>query len=204
MNLDGIGKQYGTDKSSLKHDYLKIYEQYFEPIKNKNIKLLEIGVYKGSSMRMWEDYFPNAELFAIDINVDTMLNSDRVSFHIANQENRKDLLSVITEIGSMDVIIDDGGHTMMQQQVSLGCLFPYVKPHGIYVIEDLHTSIIKPHKYNPVGNITTREVLVNFKNNKKLNSSLMYDSESKYIEDNTDSCNIIKARRSEICFMVKK
>jgi len=42
--------------------------------------------------------------------------------------------------GGFDIIIDDGGHSMNQQIISINYLFPIVKPGGMYFCEDLATS----------------------------------------------------------------
>lgn len=65
-SLDSLGIKYGTDKSSLFHAYTHIYEKYFEQLREKSLKFLEIGFSRGSSAHMWEEYFCNAQLFFID------------------------------------------------------------------------------------------------------------------------------------------
>ena len=39
------------------------------------------------------------------------------------------------------MILDDGSHHMLDQQITLGYLFPLLKPKGLFFIEDLHTSL---------------------------------------------------------------
>jgi Methyltransferase domain len=142
--LDELAIQYGTDKSSYHHAYTKYYEKYFELMRDKPVKFLEIGFYRGASAHMWEDYFSNGDLFFIDINphVFTQLNEfKRVHINLVNQDDVCALNNFIEEVGTgFDIIIDDGGHTMSQQITSFKTLFPHVKSGGIYVIEDLHTS----------------------------------------------------------------
>jgi hypothetical protein len=144
QTLDELGVHYNTDKSSLFHHYTKIYEKYFDPIKEKPLKFLEIGFSQGCSARMWEDYFSNADLYFIDINPETLTllhDFKRTRLFLVDQENPAKLLSFINDVGGdFDMIIDDGGHTMKQQITSFKTLFPFVKSGGIYIIEDLHTS----------------------------------------------------------------
>jgi hypothetical protein len=135
-----------SDKSSRWHNYTKIYSFYFSKIKEKKLKFLEIGIDKGNSVQLWENYFPNADLHFIDITLSEALYfPQRSHYHIANQENPSELLDVVKKTGKdgFDIIIDDGGHTMKQQITSFLTLFPYLKSGGIYVIEDLHTSYWK-------------------------------------------------------------
>ena len=130
------------DKGSNWHNYTKIYSLYFAPIKNEPLRLLEIGIYKGASVILWENYFPNAELHFIDITLaNSKYSSKRSHYHLADQSNSQQLLNVVSNInGKFDIIIDDGGHTMQQQIVSFTTLFPSLKSGGMYIIEDLHTS----------------------------------------------------------------
>ncbi len=140
LYLDQIALNAGTDKSSKGHNYTRVYAKYFSPLKNHPLKILEIGIYKGQSVDLWENYFKNAELHFIDINRWNG-NSKRSHFHVVNQENAAQLNQFIQETGGeFDLIIDDGGHTMNQQITSFVHLFPTLKSGGIYVIEDLHTS----------------------------------------------------------------
>jgi cephalosporin hydroxylase len=132
----------GTDKGPCCHNYTELYERLFFPWKDQPIKLFEIGIAGGGSLKMWQSYFPQARIFAVDILPKAEFDNDRVKTLIADQANRDQLQAAINVSGGdIDVLIDDGGHTMEQQQVSLGFLFRHVKPAGYYVIEDVHTSL---------------------------------------------------------------
>jgi demethylmacrocin O-methyltransferase len=131
-----------TDKGPSQHNYTELYERLFLQWKDDPIKIFEIGVAGGGSLQMWQSYFPKARIFAVDILDTSQFSNARVTTLIADQANRDHLQSAIAVSGSdIDVLIDDGGHTMEQQQVSLGFLFRHVKPGGYYVIEDVHTSL---------------------------------------------------------------
>jgi len=119
-------------------------------MRNDITKVLEIGVETGRSHRMWLEYFPNAVIYGFDIfkfGVEEFhrlqkgnSNLDRSVMFEGNQESVDDLEKFLSLHGeNFDIIIDDGGHTMRQQQISLGVLFDAVKSNGYYVIEDLHT-----------------------------------------------------------------
>lgn len=153
--LDQIALSTGADKSSNCHNYTEIYAKYFSPLKDKPIKFLEIGIDQGASVKLWEEYFKNAELHFIDITFKNIRYfSERSKYHLANQENLADLAKFISEAGGdFDIIIDDGGHTMSQQINSFSALFPHVKSGGMYIIEDLHTSYWK--KYGGNGSAKT-------------------------------------------------
>lgn len=141
-HLDDIALKTGTDKGSNFHDYMEAYSQHFDAIKDEPIKFLEIGIYEGSSVKLWEEYFKNAELHFIDVSLGAVkYHSTRSHYHIARQEVACDLYQFIKAAGTgFDVMIDDGGHTMKQQITSFIYLFSHLKSKGVYVIEDLHTS----------------------------------------------------------------
>lgn len=140
--LDPIAISSGTDKSSNYHNYTEVYAQYFNTIKNLPLKFLEIGIFRGNSVKLWENYFPNAELHFIDITYDSVQYfSSRSHYHLVDQQSKSALEKFIHETGGeFDIVLDDGGHMMQQQIVSFLTLFPHVKKGGMYIIEDLHTS----------------------------------------------------------------
>jgi hypothetical protein len=135
-----------------------------------------------------------------------MQNYGRVKSFVANQEDRVSLLNVMREIEFCDIIIDDGGHTMLQQQVTFGCLFPFIKSGGVYCIEDLHTSRggrrMRDFNLTNTKN-TTLKVLQDLFNDKTFSSDFCTQDEINYIKDNYSYCNIYKGVRSEIAFVGK-
>jgi len=142
-DLDLIAAKWGNEKGC-DHNYLAIYDSYFTPLRNKELRLLEIGFATGASARMWETYFPKAELHYVDIffqYYEYMKElSPRSHLHIFDQSNITALENLVEEVGEFDLIIDDGSHRSSDQIISFEFLFPHLKSGGIYVIEDLHTS----------------------------------------------------------------
>ena len=139
--MDDLALAAGTDKSSESHNYTKVYSQYFKSSKDKPIRFLEIGIYRGDSVRFWENYFSKADLHFIDItNQYIQYYSPRSQYHFLDQGDIPSLKRFAAQQEAFDVILDDGGHTMEQQINSFLVLFSSVKPGGLYIIEDLHTS----------------------------------------------------------------
>lgn len=147
QELDAIALRVNTDKSSAFHNYTKIYADHFAQLRNEPLKFLEIGIYRGHSVQLWEGYFPHAELHFIDITSNLIeYYSTRSHYHFLDQSNVKALHQLAGSLGgNFDIIIDDGGHRMDQQIISFQTLFPYLAPGGIYIIEDLHTSYWKEY-----------------------------------------------------------
>jgi hypothetical protein len=122
--------------------YFDVYDRHFSKFRNKDIVILEIGVSQGGSLQMWKDYFGDkAKIFGIDINPACIdLEEENIKIFIGSQSDRIFLRDLKTKIPLIDILIDDGGHTMVQQIVSYEELFNHMKDDGVYLCEDLHTS----------------------------------------------------------------
>jgi hypothetical protein len=132
MTLDELALKYGSDKSSLYHNYCPLYEQHLP--KNPK-KILEIGVKEGASIRMWKEYFPNAEIAGLDLFEEFPIpDIEGVTFHKGNQTDYKLLEKLRGE--DFDLIIDDGSHNSRHQLVTFFSL--YSGKH--YFIEDLQCN----------------------------------------------------------------
>lgn len=150
MSLQGIGQQEYTSK--VPWGYLDIYERLWKPIQDKPITLLEIGVYNGNSMRTWCRWFTTATIVGIDKNPDNPMNTDRAEIHFGLQDDIGFLESVANQYKGFDIIIDDGSHVWNDQKISFEFLWDYIKPGGMYIIEDLHTSYIRENAHEEYGN----------------------------------------------------
>jgi len=182
-------EQYNTDKYA--HGFIDVYEPYFnDMIDSKNI--LEIGIYYGGSLKYLSDKFKNGKIYGIDIEDKTKYEEDRVKTYIVNQEDRDSLNRFLKENDvEFDIIIDDGGHTMKQQQISFGILFRHLKKGGIYILEDLHTSRLENFgTIFPDDLITTLDMLQSFKYTKNIASNYILDEEKEYIKNNVDTIRI--------------
>lgn len=162
--LEDLALKYGLDKCihSGCHNYIPGYTKLFCNIKHDVENVLEIGIgslengqmggldgylanktkYKtGNSLKCWEEYFPNANIYGIDIYSHQELNNNRIKTFVADQNNIDDLKKVIIAINNkLDIIIDDGSHKGEHQVFSFIYLNNYLNKNGIYVIED-----IQPH-----------------------------------------------------------
>jgi hypothetical protein len=141
LPLDAIGLQFGTDKSSRHHDYLNFYERFFAGRRHEPLAILEIGVLNGASLKTWREYFPNARVVGCDI--DPMARrwaTPGIEIEYMDQSNLEDLVRVASKHGPFDIIVEDGSHLWEHQITSLKTLFPFVRPDGIYIVEDLQTN----------------------------------------------------------------
>ena len=125
--------------------YFEIYERFFSKYRGSDVHFLEIGVSNGGSMQMWKDYFGRkAKIFGADVNpLCKQFEEEQITIFIGDQGDKKFLSSLKREMPRLDIIIDDGGHTMEQQINTFEVLYPHISPTGLYVCEDMHTSYWK-------------------------------------------------------------
>ena len=122
--------------------YFEIYDRHFSRFRGTDVHIVEFGVSQGGSLQMWKKYFgPNSKIFGIDINPHCKKIEERqIEIFIGDQEDRRFLHSLTEKIPRIDILIDDGGHTMKQQINTYDELFSYIDENGVYLCEDLHTS----------------------------------------------------------------
>ena len=139
--ISKFASSFTTDKFTA-HKYGTIYDDIFMPLKDLPIKILEIGVAGGESIRLWHSYFPKAEITGIDVvpGVRKMSNRSRVQYFFGRQDSPSFLKMIGETIGPQDIIIDDGSHFGLHQRISFQTLWPFVKPEGWYFVEDLQAE----------------------------------------------------------------
>lgn len=120
--------------------YFEIYETFLHKYIKSEIRFLEIGVFRGGSMQMWQEYFGGkAAIVGIDID-ETCKQYEEKNIHICigSQADQDFLREVSEKWGPFDVILDDGSHIMDHQRVTFETLFPLLKEGGVYMCEDCH------------------------------------------------------------------
>jgi glycosyltransferase involved in cell wall biosynthesis len=122
--------------------YFEIYERHFTKFRNQPISLLEFGVLHGGSLQMWKYFFgPTAQIYGADINPRCAeLTEENIRILHADQESRDSLRNICNTLPPFDIIIDDGGHTMLQQTYTFEEMWGHLKEGGVYMVEDMHTS----------------------------------------------------------------
>jgi hypothetical protein len=129
------------------HWYLDLYAKHFHLLRHKRLNILEIGIggydspkAGGGSLRMWKAYFPNSQIFGIDIYDKRPHQASRIKTFQGSQVDEEFLNSVVDEIGELDVVIDDGSHMNSHVIQTFKFLFPHLQQNGFYIIEDTQTS----------------------------------------------------------------
>lgn len=122
--------------------YFDIYHRHFERFRGRQCTIVEIGVYHGGSLQMWRHYFGDkARIIGVDVNPRlTSLSQEGVEIVVGDQGDRNFLRQLAKKVGSIDVLIDDGGHTMSQQIATVEELYGSVAENGVILVEDTHTS----------------------------------------------------------------
>lgn len=145
--LDKLAFKYWTDKNSSHHDYCRKYEKYLPFGRNENIKILEIGVLQGNSLKVWSEYYKNSTVVGVDcdVNCKQYEDKDRIFVEIGSQNDVEFLTNISNKYGPFDFILDDCSHVQNLTIESFEILFPLLKDGGIYVIEDTCCSYWHSH-----------------------------------------------------------
>ena len=126
--------------------YFEVYRKVFETRRLQPLRILEIGVYLGSSLSLWRKYFSHASTLVVGIDIQPncaqfAAPADGIEVRIGSQTDAIFLQQVVAEFGPFDIIIDDGSHHTAHQIQSFNHLFAGgLKPGGLYLVEDLHAS----------------------------------------------------------------
>lgn len=159
-----IAYKYGTDKCpQIKHSYTPFYYEYLKDKRNSTKKVLEFGIghtrknwhnpqeiskdkfvsnlQNGASLRMWRDFFPNAQIYGADISPLALFSDKRIKTYLCDETKQDEVQKLVREIGKdIDLVIDDASHHV-DDQISLAkSLLPLLKKDVIYIIEDVGHS----------------------------------------------------------------
>lgn len=147
-----IAFKYGTDKCpQINHTYTSFYYKLFKDKRYSIKKVLEIGIGSskllkrsaphyviGASLFMWRDFFPNAIIFGVDRDPETIFADDRIKTFLCDETKKEELEQLIQKTGSdIDLFIDDGSHWSSVQYFVCRTLMPLLKKDVIYIIEDI-------------------------------------------------------------------
>lgn len=128
---------------SLKHNtYFAVYDQLFSRFVGKSPVIVEVGVLNGGSLHMWRKFFgSDARIIGVDLNPEAVwLREDGFEIHIGDQADPQFWEDFFRQVGDVDVLLDDGGHTYPQQIVTSTSALDHIRDGGLLVVEDTHTS----------------------------------------------------------------
>ena len=190
------------------HGYSTFYQKYFENLKSSDLNILEIGSFHGNASAALFFYFKKSKFFAADIFPDLFrYRSNRIeNFYVDSSNEHSIQKNIIDKFpNNFDIIIEDAGHFLKDQIISLFMLFKKLNSGGLFIIEELDFPDTRIDMNFQNEKPTLREILLKFKKEKTL-------LKSKYIEkedgDNflytIDSIDIYKGNYNEIAILKKK
>ena len=122
--------------------YFEVYDRHLARFRGRDVRIVEFGVSHGGSLQTWRHYLGRrAHIVGVDIDPGCAgLAEPGIDIVIGDQEDRAFLGALAVRWPRIDVVIDDGGHTMAQQIATFDVLFPHLHADGVYLCEDLQTS----------------------------------------------------------------
>ena len=200
-----------SKRTSLKikgHGYSNFYQKYFENLKSKNLNILEIGSFHGNASAALFFYFKDSKFFAADIYPDLFrYKSNRIKNFYVNSSNEESIQKNIIDKFSynFDIIIEDAGHSLKDQIISLFMLFKKLNSRGLFIIEELDFPDTRKDMNLKNEKPTLREILFKFKKEKiLLNSNYIKKNDRDNFLYNIDSIEIYKGNFNEIAILRKK
>lgn len=150
-SFTSLADHFNTDKNrhtGNRHCYARIYDRLLSPRRLSMRRLMEIGLCRGlaegnqtetPSVSLWQSYFPFCQVIGVDLTDFSQLNNERFKSFVGDQSKLDDLRGVAAKLepGSLDVIIDDGSHASVDEQLTLREFFPLLAEGGWYFLEDL-------------------------------------------------------------------
>lgn len=156
LTLTECAKKHGGDKGWGGSNFTPRYAHFLNPRRDENTvkNILEIGIAGGASLRMWKEFFPNAQIHGIDLKKECLkYEEDRIHIWLGDQKDVKFLKGLGEAWGPFDFIVDDGSHRYQDQLISFKALWPYLRNGGVYAIEDTAGSYAHGKAY-PDGLLT--------------------------------------------------
>ncbi|MGH8455873.1 MAG: DUF4214 domain-containing protein [Stenotrophobium sp.] len=136
--------------------YFDIYHRHFAKFIGREVHVLEIGVYSGGGLAMWQSYFgAKCRIYGVDVlEACKSFESESVSVFLGDQADRNFWKLFKAQVPVIDIVIDDGGHQPEQQMVSMEELLPHIRSGGVYLCEDVYGNHHNFHDF--VGGMTNQ------------------------------------------------
>jgi hypothetical protein len=122
-----------------------IYDRYFGEFSGQPIKMLELGVYTGESLKVWASYFPQGTIIGLDLMESPDFSGyPNIVFKRGDQTDSDRLKEICLTYAAdgLDIVLDDASHIGQHSAASYKALFPHLKPGGLYIIEDWGTGYL--------------------------------------------------------------
>jgi len=186
------------------HNYSPYYEKFLKNLKKKKLKILEIGSFKGNATASFFFYLKNSFIYSVDLYPDLFnYKSKRIKNFKIDNSSEKELLS-LSKIIKYDLIIEDAGHYLKDQIITLFTLFPKLKKKGIYIVEELDFPDTRSDMNLKNDKNTLYSILKSIKKDRAFYSPYISEDKKKYFIKNYKYIKIYKGRFNKIAFVSKK
>lgn len=171
---NGTDKGYLYNDSKFTHSYTDFYHLLLQFNRFSTLSVLEFGIgstdkkYQnnmgvggkpGASLRMWRDYFPNANIYGADIDSSILFEDNRIKTFYLDALKVETFRPVIDSLPSQfDLIVDDSLHTFDAGKNLFENFFHLLSKGGYYIIEDVDLTTAERY----IMYLKTRGVCFNF------------------------------------------
>ena len=174
------------NKEIKSHNYAIFYEKYFKDLRNKKLRILEIGSHEGKGLAAFYYYFQNAFLIGANINPFQMKfyskRIDEIYIDVSSKKILENFRNYFKE--GFDIIIDDASHNLRDILITLPILFKKLNPGGFYVIEDIDQFKVFKN-LNPTNEeLTPLKILKHMHDKKEFQSDFISEEDIRYLKEN--------------------
>jgi cephalosporin hydroxylase len=145
INLEQIVDNSRTDKNTV-HSYLPLYQKLLINKKETAKNVLEIGILYGGSIKLWSDFFTNANVYGLDIiNINSVWegikNKEKIILHTSTDayNNHFFINNFLNKHIKFDFMLDDGPHTLESMKQFIKLYSQIMTDDGILIIEDVQS-----------------------------------------------------------------
>ena len=143
MSLEELVDNARTDKNTI-HSYLPLYQQLLVHKKETAKNVLEIGIYRGGSIKLWHDFFTNATVYGLDIMSindvwDYLKTNDKIILHTSTDAYNEEFFNTHLLDKRFDMMLDDGPHTLGSMKQYIKLYSQIMTDDGILILEDVQS-----------------------------------------------------------------
>ena len=154
--------KYGSDKETEHQYFTEVYESLFSLYREAPVRFLELGLWGGGCLHLWHEFFHHLEKQIVGIDIrpiqPNIANDQDIFFYQADQSNEKLMTKISMDHGPWDIIMDDASHRGHETMASIFSLWKFLKPGGIYVVEDIFYAWPHAHTRQLDGDVEPAKV----------------------------------------------
>ena len=150
--LRADGKTFPMMKA---RDFLAQYDMH---VGEEFKRILELGIYQGGSFVYLDKLYRPEKISAIELSDVKIAALDQYAADSAgrakvhyrtSQDDVEKLTRIIAEDfgGELDFVVDDASHFYEPTRTAFKTVFPYIRPGGLYIIEDWSWSFQKDYQH---------------------------------------------------------